>query len=396
MSIRIEVEACTGCARCLRACPYQGVDLKDSKAVFNDRCTQCGSCVEACRDEAIIFEPYVRPIPDFSEYSGVYVLAETDDQGILPVSLELLGEAARLAKELGEPVGAILVGSGVESLTGDLIAAGAETVHVVDDERLAEYLTLPYTRAAAQAVSAAKPSILLIGATPQGRDLAPRLTRRLGLGLTADCTELGIDPEEKILLQTRPAFGGNVMATITSRYSRPQTASVRPGIMAALEPDPDRTGEVIEHELELVDEDLSAVLKRVVTGDSAPVDLAKAKVVVAGGRGLGDADGFRVLEDLAQALDGEVGGTRVAYEEGWIPHERQIGQTGATIRPELYFAVGLSGAIQHRAGIMDSRYIVAINKDPGAVIFEIADFGLVGDFRVIIPAIIEALGKGVE
>ncbi|MBW1713451.1 MAG: electron transfer flavoprotein subunit alpha/FixB family protein, partial [Deltaproteobacteria bacterium] len=233
-----------------------------------------------------------------------------------------------------------------------------------------------------------------MGATPQGRDLAPRLARRLRLGLTADCTQLDIDPEAKILRQTRPAFGGNVMAAILSRFSRPQMATVRPGIMEALQPDPQRKGQVVKHRAALSPSDLGAVLLRTVAQAGRQVDLTQARVVVAGGRGLDGGRGFELLQELASVLGGEVGGTRVAFEEGWIPQERQIGQTGVTVRPELYVACGLSGAIQHRAGMLDSRYIVAINKDPAAPIFEVADFGLVGDLRTIVPALISAVKEG--
>ncbi len=391
MAVWIEVEKCTGCGRCLVTCPYAAVELVEGKAVFTERCTQCGACLEACRDEAILSDAAERPIPDFSDYRGVWVLAEHDQGRLVNVSLELLGQARRLADDLNQEVAAVLLGSGVAGLAEELIAHGADTVHLVDDERLADYLTGPYTAAAAEVVETGRPSILLVGATPLGRDLAPRLARRLKLGLTADCTGLDIDPEEKILRQTRPAFGGNVMATIISRYSRPQMATVRPGIMVALPADAGREGEVIEHDVNLAGADLGAVLLRAIAAEGKRVDLTAARVVVAGGRGVGGPEGFRLLEELAEVLGGEVGGTRVAMEEGWIPLERQIGQTGVTVRPELYVACGISGAIQHRAGCLDSRYIVAINKDANAPIFEVADFGLVGDFATIVPAIIAAV-----
>ena len=391
MAILVDKELCTGCARCLRACPYEAMELAEGKAFVNERCTLCGTCLEACPEGALSDDTPERPIPDFSDHSGVWVLAEHNQGRLHPVSLELLGRARGLADDLGQEVAALLLGQGVEGLAPGLIAGGADRVHLVEHELLADYLTLPWAKAAAQVIRQAKPEILLIGATHQGRDLAPRLTRRLGLGLTADCTELAIDPEEKILWQTRPAFGGNVMATIASRYSRPQTASVRPGIMAALAPDPSRKGETVRHQVALEPAELGAVIKRSIAAESKAVDLTQAKIIVAGGRGIGDAQGFELLRELAQALGGELGGTRVAYEAGLIPYERQIGQTGVTVRPELYIACGLSGAIQHRAGILDSRYIVALNKDPGAPIFEVADFALVGDFKVLVPALIQAL-----
>ncbi len=391
MAIIVDPELCTGCAKCLRACPYEAMELAEGKALVNDRCTLCNSCLEACPEEALSNDAKEKPIPDFSDHSGVWVLAEHHQGRLHPVSLELLGRARGLAADLGQSVAALLLGKDINGLCDELIAGGADTVHLVEHDLLEDYLTLPQTKAAAQVIRQAKPEIMLIGATHQGRDLAPRLTRRLGLGLTADCTELTIDPEEKILWQTRPAFGGNVMATIASRYSRPQTASVRPGIMEALTPDSNRKGEIVRHQVALEPSELGAVIKQTIAAQAGAADLTKAKIIVAGGRGLGDAQGFELLQELADLLGGEVGGTRVAYEAGWIPYERQIGQTGVTVRPELYIACGLSGAIQHRAGILDSRYIVALNKDPGAPIFEVADFGLVGDYKALIPALIQAV-----
>jgi len=391
MGVFIEAEKCTGCARCLKDCPYDALEVIDGRAVMTERCTQCGACLSACPEGAIISDAAPRAVPDFKDYQGVFVLAEVRRGRLHPVGPELLGAARRLAERLGQRVGAVLLGQAVRDLAPELIGRGADEVHLIEDELLDNYLTGPHTRALAGLIRAEKPGVLLIGATHQGRDLAPRLARRLSLGLTADCTALEIDPEEKILLQTRPAFGGNVMATIASRYSRPQMATVRPGIMEALPLDPARRGRIVEHRADLGPADLGALLLREVRQAGPPVDLSRAKIIVAGGRGLGSAEGFKLLEDLARALGGQVGGSRAAVEAGWIGPERQIGQTGLTVRPELYLACGVSGAIQHRAGILDSRYIVAINRDPGAAIFEVADFGLVGDYKAIVPALIRAV-----
>ncbi|MCJ7684454.1 MAG: electron transfer flavoprotein subunit alpha/FixB family protein, partial [Desulfobacteraceae bacterium] len=237
-----------------------------------------------------------------------------------------------------------------------------------------------------------KPNILLMGATHIGRDLAPRVSRRVGVGLTADCTELSIDPEEGILLQTRPAFGGNVMATIANRYSRPQMATVRPGVMEALEK-PENKGKIIRHKVSLTQKEIGTKVLDIVREAKRKVNLSEAKLIVAGGRGVGDAKGFKVLQKLAGLVGGEVAGTRVAVEEGWIPADRQIGQTGQSVKPELYIACGISGAIQHRAGMMNSRYVIAINKDPRAPIFQVADWGIVGDLHKLVPEMIKQLKR---
>ena len=255
---------------------------------------------------------------------------------------------------------------------------------------MAQYRTVPYTDAMEMLIGRFKPNILLMGATHVGRDLAPRISRRVAVGLTADCTELSIDPDEKILLQTRPAFGGNVMATIANRYSRPQMATVRPGVMEQKEC-PGKQGDIIRENISISEQDIQTKILEIVREARKTGDLNKAKIVVGGGRGVGDADGFRVLEKLADVLAGEVAGTRVAVEEGWISADRQVGQTGQSIRPELYIACGISGAIQHRAGIMNARYIVAINRDERAPIFQVADWGIVGDLRELVPEMIRQL-----
>ena len=235
-----------------------------------------------------------------------------------------------------------------------------------------------------------RPIFFCLGATHAGRDLAPRIARRLNLGLTADCTVLEIG-EDGGLLQTRPAFGGNVMATIVSPYARPQMATVRPGIMTPIDPREKNVENIVRVEPRFEDGDLAVNILELIKAQKEKVDFQKSRIIVSGGRGVGGKEGFKLLEELAQALGAELGGTRVAVEEGWIPYERQIGQTGQTVRPELYIACGISGAIQHRAGIMDSRYIVAIDRDPDAPIFETADFRLVGDLHKIVPALTKAV-----
>ncbi len=393
MTVWIDAELCNGCKRCLKACPYEGVEMRDGKAHILDRCTSCGACIESCKPKAILTDAKPREIPDFSDKQGVWVFAEQrgGELGELhSVSLELLGKACELAGTLNQDVSAILMGDGVEPLAETLIQYGADHVYLVEDSCLAQYRAMAYTMAFEQLIRRFNPNILLMGATHIGRDLAPRVSRRVAVGLTADCTELTIDPDEKILLQTRPAFGGNIMATIANRYSRPQMATVRPGVMERKE-QPEKRGDIIRETLSMTEQDIKTKVLEIVREAKKTGDLGKAKIIVAGGRGVGDSDGFKVLENLADVLGGEVAGTRVAVEEGWIPADRQVGQTGQSVRPELYIACGISGAIQHRAGIANARYIVAINRDARAPIFQVADWGIVGDLHALVPEMIRQL-----
>ena len=393
MTVWIEVDLCNGCQRCIKTCPYGAVELRDGKAHILDRCTSCGACLEVCKQKAIFSDMEPKVIPDFSDRKGVWVFAEQRAGKLTSVSLELLGKAQELAASLGQDVSALLLGSKVSGLAKSLINHGADRVYLAEHRALKDFRTLAYTKVIEELVARYRPNILLMGATHVGRDLAPRVSRRIGVGLTADCTELSIDPEEGILLQTRPAFGGNVMATIANRYSRPQMATVRPGVMEP-RPTPGKKGRVIRHKVSLKEREIGVKVLEVVKEKKKGVNLSEAKVIVAGGRGVGNAEGFRKLEKLAAAIGGEVAGTRVAVEEGWIPPERQVGQTGQSVRPELYIACGISGAIQHRAGMMNSRYVIAINKDSRAPIFQVADWSIVGDLHDVVPEMIKELKKG--
>ncbi len=390
MTVWIEVDLCNGCKRCLKACPYGAVEMRGDKAHILDRCTSCGACLEVCKQKAVQSDMAPRAVPDFSDWRGVWVFAEQRDGVLHPVSLELLGKALDLAAEIGQEVAAVLPGSQVSGLAQTLIEHGANKVFLTEHKALKDYRSVAYTKVLEELIKAERPNILLMGATHVGRDLAPRLSRRVAVGLTADCTELTMDPKEHILLQTRPAFGGNVMATIANRYSRPQMATVRPGVMEA-RPVPQNKGKVIRHKISLTEKEIGTRVLEIVKEAKKTVNLSDAGVIVAGGRGVGTAEGFEILNKLAAVTGGEIAGTRVAVEEGWIPVERQIGQTGQSVHPELYIACGISGAIQHRAGIMNSRYIVAINRDPRAPIFQVADWGIVGDLHEVLPVMIEQI-----
>lgn len=323
---------------------------------------------------------------------NVYVIAEQRDGKIMKVSYELIGKARELADDLGQEVVAVLMGSGVEAVAGDLAKAGADKVVVVDDPMLAEYVTEPYTKAVTAVIKAQDPEIVIFGASSIGRDLAPRVSARIHTGLTADCTKLEIDPETKLLNMTRPAFGGNIMATIICANHRPQMATVRPGVMQALA-DCDKVGTVEKFDVEFTAEDMNVEICEVVKTEKKSVDITEAKILVSGGRGLGGPEGFEPLRELAKVLGGEVSSSRAAVDAGWIDRDRQVGQKGKTVRPDLYIACGISGAIQHAAGMEESEFIVAINKEESAPIFNICDLGIVGDLNKIVPKLTEALKK---
>ena len=319
----------------------------------------------------------------------IYVVVEQVDGVVQKVGIELIGIASKLAADLGQEVVAVLLGKEVKGLAENLIHHGANKVICVEDPILEHYATEPYTKALNAIVEAKRPEIVLYGATSIGRDLAPRVSARVHTGLTADCTKLEIDPETKLLLMTRPAFGGNIMATIVCKEFRPQMATVRPGVMQALPTDTSRTGEVELFMVEFTDADMNIKIREVIKEKHAKVDITEAKVLVSGGRGIGNAEYFDVLKELADELGGLVTSSRANVDAGWIGRERQVGQTGKTVRPDLYMACGISGAIQHLAGMEDSEFIVAINKDAQAPIFDVADLGVVGDLHKIMPILID-------
>ena len=323
---------------------------------------------------------------------NVYVVAEQRDGKVMKVSYELIGKARDLADALEQDVVAVLMGSNIADAASELAKAGADKVIYVDDAMLAEYVTEPYTKALTAVIKANDPEIVIFGASSIGRDLAPRVSARIHTGLTADCTKLEINPETKLLEMTRPAFGGNIMATILCADFRPQMATVRPGVMQALT-NVDKVAEIEKFEVEFEAADMNVEICEIVKTEQKAVDITEAKILVSGGRGIGSADGFDMLKDLADVLGGEIAASRACVDAGWIDRDRQVGQTGKTVRPELYVACGISGAIQHAAGMEDSELIVAINKNNTAPIFEVADIGIVGDVNAIIPKLTEALKK---
>lgn len=347
----------------------------------------------------------------------IYVVAEQRDGNIAKVTMELLGEATKLAGELGEKVYAVLMGDQIKDRAQSLIEGGADGVVVVEDPMLAEYVTEPYAKALTAVIKNYDPNIVLFGATSIGRDLAPRVAARVHTGLTADCTRLDVNMDNYFeflhatsnadtdaiakrlgmddmnLKMTRPAFGGNVMATIRCADHRPQMATVRPGVMKKLDPQVGKEGTVEEFKVEFEAADMNVTIKEVVKETKKAVDITEAKVLVSGGRGIGSPEFYDELQKVADLLGGEISSSRANVDAGWIARDRQVGQTGKTVRPDLYMACGISGAIQHIAGMENSECVIAINKNDTAAIFEVADLGIVGDVKVIIPKLIEALAK---
>ncbi len=322
------------------------------------------------------------------DYKGVWVFAEQRGAKLQKVSLELLGKGRDIADKLGVKLTAVLLGSGITDISKELTNYGADEVIVCDNELLKNYTTDGYTKAICELIEKYKPEVFLIGASFIGRDLGPRVAARLETGLTADCTGLDIDSESKNLMMTRPAFGGNLMATIECAEHRPQMATVRPGVFERLKKDESRTGSIEFEKIDLTKEDIRTEVIEIVKTAKDMVDIGEAEIIVSGGRGIGNKENFALLKELAEAMGGVVGASRAAVDNGWMDKVYQVGQTGKTVRPKVYIACGISGAIQHLAGMQDSDYIVAINKDPEAPIMKAADLAIVGDFTKFIPELI--------
>jgi len=411
MSLIFYAEKCTACGQCVDVCPFGILRLEGGALSIAEGCNLCGACVEVCEPEALALpeEESPSPRPEVPP-DGVWVFAEQRHGELAPVALELLGEASRLAGTLQAPVAAVLLGDKVDHLAPALLTGGAQKVYLAEHPLLAEFLEESYAAALTELAQKFQPEIILAGATYAGRAFIPRVAAALKTGLTADCTAFAIDPEKRLLLQTRPAFGGNIMATIITPRTYPQMATARPGVFKALKPASSGeagsitgqrpvplnnlvAGEIIRVELESLKTSPQSRFIETVAEIKERVPLGAAEVIVCGGRGLKEAKNIKLLEELADLLGGAVGATRGAVDAGWIPYAHQIGQTGKTVAPKLYIAVGLSGAAQHLVGMQSSDFIVAINKDPHAPIFQVADVGLVGDLFDIVPALIQEIKK---
>ncbi len=396
MGIKVLEEKCIGCGLCVRACPFAVIKIENKKAIIDEAgCNLCGACLESCKKfEAIEIkrEEQTAQSKDLSAYKGIWVFAEHREEKIQSVTYELLGEAQQLAKDLKCEISAVLLGDeNIVEEADHLFTHGAQKVYLVTDPELKNYKTAPYTRVISELINKYKPEIMLIGATTMGRDLAARTAIRVNCGLTADCTGLSIDPERKILLQTRPAFGGNIMATIISPNHRPQMATVRSKVFKKSEKNLNNKGEIVREKANLKEDDLLVKLVEIIKDESVKVNLADAEIIVSGGRGIGEAENFQIIKDLAKVLGGAVGASRATVDAGWISAHHQVGQTGKTVAPKLYIACGISGKIQHLVGMQGSDTIIAINKDPDAPIFKVATYGIVADLFDIVPVLTKKL-----
>jgi electron transfer flavoprotein alpha subunit len=393
-SIKVILDKCTGCTLCVRTCPFGAIQIMGKKAVIDlSKCTLCGACVESCKFNCIILEKRVAEKKDISAYKDVWVFCEQKNGQIQTIAFELLGEGKKLAKKLGVKLCAVLLGEGVSSKVEELSSRGADKVYLVDAPELKHYQDDPYTKVLVELVNEYKPEIVLCGATVIGRSLISRVAITIDAGLTADCTGLDIDENERLLLQTRPAFGGNIMATIVTPNHRPQMSTVRHKVMKEAELHKSHKTELIK---KVYDGDIlrsRTTLLDVIEEIEETVNLAEADIIVSGGRGLGNSGNFSIVKELAKVLGAAVGASRATVDAGWIPYSHQVGQTGKTVCPKLYIACGISGQIQHLIGMQSSKVIVAINKDPDAPIFKVATYGIVGDILEIVPALTKEFRK---
>jgi electron transfer flavoprotein alpha subunit/Pyruvate/2-oxoacid:ferredoxin oxidoreductase delta subunit len=389
--IRIIEDTCKGCKLCVKGCPFGAICMVDGKAVIDyETCTLCGSCVSICKFDAI--EMTGETVGPRAAEGDVWVFCEceTDRDELAPVSLELIGLARTLADALGVRACGVLLGQGLSHCIQQAGEAGAERLYVAEDPALGRFDDVIYTKVLADLVRQHDPEILLGGATAVGRALLPRLAVDLHTGLTADCTELDIDPETGLLRQTRPAFGGNILATITCEHHRPQMATVRPAVLPLPEPCAGRRAEIVQAPIENLPA-ASLEWLSFIPRAAGGVDLREAEIIVSAGYGTGGPEGVKLVAQLAEALGGVLGSSRPAVDAGWVPYAHQVGQTGSTVQPKLYIACGISGAIQHVVGMQNAETVVAINRDPEAPILNYADYALVGDLFDIIPAILEQL-----
>ncbi|WP_088189082.1 electron transfer flavoprotein subunit alpha [Desulfosporosinus sp. FKA] len=437
MTVAVDKTKCIGCGACVMECSLEAIDLVDGLATPDpNKCKDLGSCVKVCPTNALsltipqdskgelsseigskfnLKEPLPESVSDYAQgnekktirsqvtpiaggdvWSGVWVIIEYNNGRVAPVSWELLGEGRKLADSLGSELCGVITGYQVDNVIPEAFAYGAEKLYVIDHEVLKDYRTEPYAEAITSLVKKYQPEIILMGATSMGRDVFPAVATKMQTGLTADCTVLGIDPETKLLQQTRPAFGGNIMATILCRTRRPQMATVRPRVMEMPERAVGREGELIREEFTLTESDIRTKVLEFIPADAKSTFLDKAEIIVSVGLGIAAKRNLVLAEELAEVLGATLAGTRGAVEAGWLSHDQQVGQSGVTVRPKVYIAIGISGAIQHLVGMETSDFIIAINNDPEAPILKVANYGIVGDLFQIVPAMTAEFKKRLQ
>ena len=391
--LHIDKDACTGCGVCEEVCSFGAITVGDEGyAIVDESCTLCGLCVDDCEAGALSIDQAEKSAKtDLSQWSGVWVFAEFRQGRIAPVAIELLGKGRELADRRQVELAAVLFGSGLSDTADELIAFGADKVYQVDDPVLEHFTDEAYGNVLEDLIREHKPEIVLAGATVIGRSFIPRVANALDTGLTADCTQLEIRAEDGVLVQTRPAFGGNIMASIVCPLTRPQMATVRPRVMKGLDRDAERTGEKISYTPDPERMKPRVRVLRSVVEEQDTVNITEADIIVSGGRGLENEKGFGLIRQLAQVLGGAVGASRAAVDSDWIPYHHQVGQTGKTVCPKVYIACGISGAIQHVVGMQSADIIVAINRDPDAPIFDVATYGIVGDLFEVVPMLTKKL-----
>jgi electron transfer flavoprotein alpha subunit len=390
MPVIVNLEKCQGCEDCLSSCPFEAIVMKEGKAYINEYCQSCMACISVCPEGAIMeVESQKYESANTGAYKGVWVFAEQRGGKVASVAYELLGIGRKLADERNTELTAILFGA-PDASAQELIRWGADKVYHGKHQILESFNDEPYAQLLTTLIKEHKPEIVLTGATPIGRSFFPRVAARLRTGLTADCTSLAIDKDTGNMLQVRPAFGGNIMATILCPSTRPQMATVRPRVMKRGQYRSERKGEIIEVRTEGLTS-RTKVLETVKEVSDITVNLQEAEIIVSGGRGLGDPKGFKLVGELAELLGGALGSSRAAVDSGWIPYRHQVGQTGKTVCPKIYIACGISGAVQHLVGMQSSDIIIAINKNPEAPIFNVATYGIVGDLYEIVPLLIKKI-----
>ncbi|MHA1271429.1 MAG: FAD-binding protein [Candidatus Helarchaeota archaeon] len=394
MKIIINKELCNGCGNCYEICPNDAIDFDENDIAFiTEKCNECLKCIDACTQKAIIIKQSSETLKgNLDEYRGVWVYVEHENMRIPNVVLELLGIGKKLASKLSVDLSAIVLGNNIKNITEILFNYGADKIYLIEDKLLQDYKTISYTNSLEFLINKYKPEIILFPATCLGRDLAPRLACRLETGLSADCTQLDIN-KDRNLVQIKPGYNANVYITILTTNHRPQIVTIRPKIFDIPQKVSGKKGVIIEESIDLKESSNWTELLDIIKEAKKTANLEESQVIIAGGKGLGKPENFKLIEEFASCLNAGIGASRVVVDDGWIPHYHQIGQTGKTVKPKIYIACGISGAIQHIIGMRSSDFIIAINKDPDAPIFKVADIGIVADLFEILPVIIRKLKK---